>query len=280
MAITRPVLTSIAIKAPCTCGHLPQGPADEGAVRIRRHGPHMHHIAHRQKITRRFRLFAHRAIEAPLARPCHILRRDEMSVLVFLDAFDADPCVIGADREHDRRIPWAIKLDVPRNAHGGQRFAPACLIGQQRGLDLGAPLAVDTRLAVELLELAPQGFGGNGLHLLIDRGAYGETAGEKLALAEILAQLAANLIGEIVPWRQHFLETLEIAVLHGAKRLIHFYLVDRFRDVAVLLHLPAARNCDGRAGGRSGAPDGSCSGLSAARQGRLPRAEPDRSAAC
>ena len=160
-----------------------------------------------------------------------------MAVFVILDAFDADAGVIAADLKHHRRIPLVLQIDVARHPQVRQRSAPFLFAVQLIGGDLKTRPAPDAPPAVILLQLTAQSVGRDGLHLVVDGRAHGQTAGKELPLAEIFAQLATDFVGEVIPRRQFGLEALEITVLDRAQRLRHFGFIDRFRDIAILFHL-------------------------------------------
>ena len=151
-------------------------------------------------------------VEEVAAKPLDVLTRHHMRrVLVLGHTLDAEAQLLILDRQHHRRIPGALERDVAGDTHIGQRLAPIVDLG---GIDALAGAAPGAQPAIILLELPLQRVSGNHLHLGVDGGAHGQTAGKELALAEILGELAADLVGEIIARRQSGLEALEIAVLH------------------------------------------------------------------
>ena len=75
-------------------------------------------------------------------------------------------------------------------------------------------LAPDAALPVIAFQCAAQALRCNRLKIGIDGRPHAETAGKELTLAKILAQLAPDLIREIVARRQFGAKTLEVAVLN------------------------------------------------------------------
>ena len=82
-----------------------------------------------------------------------------------------------------------------------------------------------------------QGLRGDGLHLVVDGGAHGQAAGEKLALAKVLRELAADFIGKVIARRQFRLKAFKVAILNGPQRLRDLAFIDGLADIAVFFHL-------------------------------------------
>src|SRR5690606_36967826 len=93
----------------------------------------------------------------------------------------------------------------------GECGAPVGEVGLGDLLAGAAPAAAGT---VVLFEAGAQGAGRLLLQLGVDRGADGQAAGKELLLAEVAAELAADLVGEVAARWQRGAKTLDIVVLH------------------------------------------------------------------
>ena len=216
---------------------LAQSPADKRPVVVGSHPAYQHHITDLYQITGNFGLGPKLAIVQLLARPLNVLGGDEMALCGFRHIFDADPRIASFGAEHHSRVPRIFKINVPRHAHSGQRFAPSGLIAQLGFGNFLARAAPNANATVIFLQLALQRFGGDGLHFIVDCGADGQTTGKKLALAKVFRQLAAYLVGEIVARRQIRLKAFKVAVLDRPQRLRDLVLINSRRDIAVFFHL-------------------------------------------
>ena len=216
---------------------LTQGPTDERPVTIRRHAAHQHHVADLKQVSGHLGAVAELAILKTFARPLDILGGDEMTVCVLIHAFDPDAGGVIGQAQHHGGIPRVFQINVTWHTGVRQRFAPIRLGGQLFGRNLLAGAAVDTDAAVIFLKLLLQGLCGNGLHLVVDGGTHGQTAGKEFALAEVLGQLAADFIGKVIARRQFGLEAFKVPVLHRSQGLCDLGLVDGGGDIAVFLHL-------------------------------------------
>ena len=158
-----------------------------------------------------------------------------MAVGVFLDPFDADAGIAALGRQNHCRHP---ALDIAGGVlDGEQRAAPAGLGGQVFGRQFGDHAMPDAPAPVIAFQRALQRPRGHALQGRIDGGADGQSAAEEFILPEILRQLAADFIGEIVARRQLFGEGREIAILDRAQRLFGLGPIGRLVDIAVLPHL-------------------------------------------
>ncbi len=159
-------------------------------------------------------------VEEVALHPGDVLARNLLRLgLLGLDAFDADHKPLILDLEHHRRIPLPVERHVAGNSYALKRLTPACLIAKGLGGDRLARAAPDLRLAVVGLERPLQRVGGVDLKARVDGGADRQAAREEFLLAKVAAQLAADLVGEIVARRQGGAEALVIARLNGEKRL-------------------------------------------------------------
>jgi hypothetical protein len=189
------VFTSIAMKAPCTSGTWRSDQRLKGAVVVR-HRADQHHVADRNQIARDLGLAAQlAALGQPLARPGHVLGRDEMTVLVVHRRLR---CRCG---RRSRRLParrpgtsLATSRGTSTSAKASRQVASRQHLGGQRL----AGAAPDALAAVILLQPVAQRGGGGFLQVGVDGRADGQAAREELILAENAGQLAADLVGEIV----------------------------------------------------------------------------------
>ncbi len=107
-------------------------------------------------------------------------------------------------------------LDVARHPGVGQRRAPARLVaGVEVGrIDLRHRPAIDPQAAVVFLQPVAKRAGRHRLQVGIDGGADGQPAGEEFVVAELLGQLAADLVGEVVARRHLAARRGDVAALH------------------------------------------------------------------
>ena len=78
--------------------------------------------------------------------------------------------------------------------------------------------------------------GSLDLQVSVNRRADRKTARKEFILAEVLAELAADFVGEIVARRQFGPKAFVVARLHGAQRRGFCGLVGRVLDIAVFPH--------------------------------------------
>ncbi len=160
------------------------------------------HIAHVPHVVRPLRLAQAAAVGAADARPAGVGEAEELAVGVLGHALDADADGVVADGEDHRRAP---AVDVAGHLGGGEGAAPAGFAGgiEARRVDPGHRAAIDADPAVVLLEPVTERARRHRLQVGIDRGADREAAGEEFVVAELLRELAADLVGEVVA-RRHF----------------------------------------------------------------------------
>ena len=126
------------------------------------------------------------AIGLACPRPLHIRTRDPVAALGSLHGFNAETRPLRTGLQHHGREPLRLEHDVARHALFGQRRTPCFLIHQCFGRQCAARSTPDTTTTVKFLQLAAQGVRSDGLHFVVDGGAHGQTASEKLALAKVL----------------------------------------------------------------------------------------------
>ena len=159
----------------------------------------MDHVADAQQITSDAGLRPRVPVLVPGPGPCDILGRDEMAVLVLGHVLDPDARGTLADLEHHGGVP---AVDVARDLGLGQRLAPGLLAAiQKRGIDPVDRPAPAALIAVEVFQRAAERARGHALQVLVHRGAHGITAGKEIVLAVLRRELAADLVGEVVPRR-------------------------------------------------------------------------------
>jgi hypothetical protein len=198
------VLTSIAMKPPCTCGHLAQRPAHEASVLVAGNGADMDDVAHVEVVGER------------AARPVQIAVLDRAGLVHALDPQRRGAAV---DRQNHRGMPAAVQRHVARHAQLRARRAPGLFALQilvRQTLARAAPAA---EAAVVLLERALQRMRGADLQFGMDGGANAQPAGEEFGLAKARRELAPDLVGEIVAVGQGLAEGENVARLDGQERL-------------------------------------------------------------
>ena len=137
---------------------------------------------------------------------------------------------------HDGRMPVAAQVDITGHFERAQSFAPGRFIPQQIGQHSFFRSTPQPTAAVIFLQGRTQGFRRFQLHFLVDGRAHRKAASEKFAFAEILGQLAADFIGEVIARRHGQAKAVKVAVLNGAQRHRDLGLIGGLIDIAVFLH--------------------------------------------
>ena len=200
--------------------YLPQAPADEPAI-IARHPAHMNDVA-------RFEIVEEVTLEPPDVFAWHDRGRIAVG-----PPFDPERQRLIGNLEDHGRPPQAFQVNVARHLGCRQFDLPVFELVRVDLLAGSAPLAL---LPVIALKLTAQGLGRDRLHLGIDGGPDGVAAGKELPLAKVLAQLAADFVGEVVARRQFRPIAFKVAILDRTQRHRALVFVHGLCDIAVFLH--------------------------------------------
>ena len=196
-------------------------------------GAHHDHITDRYQITGHLGLFRQLPILQELARPGHILGRDDRLLALKITLHAKTGEILAQFKDH-RRLP---ALNIARQVrHFRQSRAPIGFDRQLVSRNRLARAAPDTLTAVIFLQPAPQRPGSHRLQFRLDRRADRQAAPEELFFPKSARQLTPNLIGEIAARRQRLAEGRIIAVLHRAQRLLALTQIGGLVDIAVLPH--------------------------------------------